>query len=400
MFWIEQFHIDGLRVDAVASMLYLDYNRQGEWRPNIYGGRENLEAVDFLRVLNHLVLSEHPDVMMIAEESTAWPMVTKPGAVGGLGFNFKWNMGWMNDMLCYMSADPFFRKDMHDKITFSFMYAFSENYILPLSHDEVVHGKRSLIDKMPAPYENKFASLRTLYGYMMAHPGKKMLFMGGEFAQFAEWNENRGLDWMLLDYEAHRQMQTYVKALNAMYLANKQLWENDMDWQGFEWISHDDNRNNMIAFRRIASDGTDLICVVNFAPVYHPSYRIGVPYPGTYEEIFSSDEVRFGGSGVKNGKVRSKAAASVLPKVIDEETGKLTPAKMHGYADLIDLEVAPLSVIYLKGKPRVARRAKATPAGKTAKAESKTADSRKSDKKGEKPRTQAARRTRAPKAEE
>ena len=401
MFWIEQFHIDGLRVDAVASMLYLDYNRQGEWRPNIYGGRENLEAVDFLRVLNHLVLSEHPDVMMIAEESTAWPMVTKPGAVGGLGFNFKWNMGWMNDMLCYMSADPFFRKDMHDKITFSFMYAFSENYILPLSHDEVVHGKRSLIDKMPAPYENKFASLRTLYGYMMAHPGKKMLFMGGEFAQFAEWNENRGLDWMLLDYEAHRQMQTYVKALNAMYLANKQLWENDMDWQGFEWISHDDNRNNMIAFRRIASDGTDLICVVNFAPVYHPSYRIGVPYPGTYEEIFSSDEVRFGGSGVKNGKVRSKAAASVLPKVIDEETGKLTPAKMHGYADLIDLEVAPLSVIYLKGKPRVARRAKATPAGKTAKAESKTADSRKNDKgKGEKPRTQAARRTRAPKAEE
>lgn len=402
MFWVEQFHIDGLRVDAVASMLYLDYNRQGEWRPNIYGGRENLEAVDFLRMLNHMILSEHPDVMMIAEESTAWPMVTKPGAVGGLGFNFKWNMGWMNDMLCYMSADPFFRKDMHDKITFSFMYAFSENYILPLSHDEVVHGKRSLIDKMPEPYENKFASLRTLYGYMMAHPGKKMLFMGGEFGQFAEWNEARGLDWMLLDYDAHRQMQTYVKALNALYLENKQLWENDTDWQGFEWISHDDNRNNIIVFRRIASDGTDLICVVNFAPVYHPSYRIGVPYPGTYEEIFTSDDVRFGGSGVKNGKTRSKAAASVLDKVIDEETGKAIPATLHGFNDLIDLEIAPLSVIYLKGKPRVARKAKATPAVKSAKAENKV--EKKTEKnervKSEKPRASASRRTRASKTGE
>ena len=344
MFWIEQFHMDGLRVDAVASMLYLDYNRQGEWRPNVHGGRENLEAVDFLRLLNEMVLGSHPDCMMIAEESTAWSMVTKPGYVGGLGFNFKWNMGWMNDMLCYVSADPFFRKDMHDKITFSFMYAFSENYILPLSHDEVVHGKKSLLDKMPEPYENKFASLRALYGYMTGHPGKKMLFMGGEFGQFSEWSEARGLDWMLLDYDAHRQMQEYVKQLNAFYLEYKQLWENDVDWQGFEWISHDDNVNNIIAFRRIAKDGSDLICIVNFAPVYHESYKIGVPYAGTYEEVFSSDRIEFGGSGVSNGKKRSKAE------------------EMHGMEQVIDLKIPPLSVLYFKGKKRAPRRVKATQA--------------------------------------
>ena len=341
MFWIEKFHMDGLRVDAVASMLYLDYNRQGEWRPNVHGGRENLEAVDFLRLLNEYILTDHPDVMMIAEESTAWPMVTKPGYDGGLGFNFKWNMGWMNDMLCYCSADPFFRKDMHDKITFSFMYAFSENYILPLSHDEVVHGKCSLISKMPPPYENQFGGLRALYGYMAAHPGKKMLFMGGEFAQFSEWAYQRGLDWMLLDYPAHRQMQAYVKALNHFYLATPQLWEQDTDWRGFEWISHEDNRNNIIAFRRVAKDGSDIVVVVNFSPEEQQEYRIGVPITGTYEEIFTSDKTEFGGSGMANGKLKTENKP------------------MHGQDQSIVLKIPRFGVLFFKGKARAKRRTKA-----------------------------------------
>ena len=341
MFWIEKFHMDGLRVDAVASMLYLDYNRQGEWRPNVHGGRENLEAVDFLRLLNEYILTDHPDVMMIAEESTAWPMVTKPGYDGGLGFNFKWNMGWMNDMLCYCSADPFFRKDMHDKITFSFMYAFSENYILPLSHDEVVHGKCSLISKMPPPYENQFGGLRALYGYMAAHPGKKMLFMGGEFAQFSEWAYQRGLDWMLLDYPAHRQMQAYVKALNHFYLATPQLWEQDTDWRGFEWISHEDNRNNIIAFRRVAKDGSDIVVVVNFSPEEQQEYRIGVPITGTYEEIFTSDKTEFGGSGMANGKLKTENKP------------------MHGQEQSIVLKIPRFGVLFFKGKAKAKRRTKA-----------------------------------------
>ena len=341
MFWIEKFHMDGLRVDAVASMLYLDYNRQGEWRPNVHGGRENLEAVDFLRLLNEYILTDHPDVMMIAEESTAWPMVTKPGYDGGLGLNLKWNMGWMNDMLCYCSADPFFRKDMHDKITFSFMYAFSENYILPLSHDEVVHGKCSLISKMPPPYENQFGGLRALYGYMAAHPGKKMLFMGGEFAQFSEWAYQRGLDWMLLDYPAHRQMQAYVKALNHFYLATPQLWEQDTDWRGFEWISHEDNRNNIIAFRRMAKDGSDIVVVVNFSPEEQQEYRIGVPITGTYEEIFTSDKTEFGGSGMANGKLKTENKP------------------MHGQEQSIVLKIPRFGVLFFKGKARAKRRTKA-----------------------------------------
>ena len=375
MFWIEKFHMDGLRVDAVASMLYLDYNRQGEWRPNVHGGRENLEAVDFLRLLNEYILTDHPDVMMIAEESTAWPMVTKPGYDGGLGFNFKWNMGWMNDMLCYCSADPFFRKDMHDKITFSFMYAFSENYILPLSHDEVVHGKCSLISKMPPPYENQFGGLRALYGYMAAHPGKKMLFMGGEFAQFSEWAYQRGLDWMLLDYPAHRQMQAYVKALNHFYLATPQLWEQDTDWRGFEWISHEDNRNNIIAFRRVAKDGSDIVVVVNFSPEEQQEYRVGVPITGTYEEIFTSDKTEFGGSGMANGKLKTENKP------------------MHGQEQSIVLKIPRFGVLFFKGKARAKRRTKAEIEAAKAAAAKKPAKRTRSTKAVAKSGTKAVART-------
>ena len=295
-YWLERFHVDGIRVDAVASMLYLDYNRR-EYKPNRFGGKENLEAIEFLRELNNAAFRVDPSVMMIAEESTAFPLVTRPDYDGGLGFLFKWNMGWMNDMLRYMSLDPLYRKGDHNALTFSMTYAFSENFILPLSHDEVVHGKCSLIGKMPGNYDDKFANLRVFYAYQMAHPGKKLNFMGNELAQFIEWNYTQGLDWVLLDYDRHRQMQSFVRELNHFYLDNPQLWENDSDWDGFQWIDCDDRDRSIVTFRRRSRSGKELVVICNFCPVVREHYRVGLPRSGWYVPVLNTDESRFGGYG-------------------------------------------------------------------------------------------------------
>ena len=293
-YWLSEFHVDGIRVDAVASMLYLDYNRK-QFKPNRYGGRENLEAIDFLRNLNAAAFKADPAAMMIAEESTAFPMITRPAYDGGLGFLFKWNMGWMNDMLKYMSLDPLWRKGDHNALTFSMTYAYSENFILPLSHDEVVHGKCSLINKMPGNYDDKFNNLRVFFAYQMAHPGKKLNFMGNEFAQFIEWNYKQGLDWLLLDYDRHRQMQSFVRTLNHFYLENRCLWENDSDWDGFRWLSCDDRDNSVIAFRRRSRKGQELIAVCNFCPVLREDYRLPLPKAGWYRPVLNTDDAKFGG---------------------------------------------------------------------------------------------------------
>ncbi|MBM6926538.1 1,4-alpha-glucan branching protein GlgB [Pseudoflavonifractor phocaeensis] len=307
MFWLEQYHIDGLRVDAVASMLYLDYGRQGgEWVPNMFGGHENLEAVDFLQELNGQIFQAHPDAMMIAEESTAWPRVSHPvgegGLEGGLGFNLKWNMGWMNDILHYIKLDPYFRQFNHKDITFSLMYAFSENFVLPLSHDEVVHMKGSLINKMPGTNEEKFAGVRAFYTYMLTHPGKKLLMMGSEFGQWNEWHYEHSLDWHLLDPDQewakpHRQLQEFFTQANALYLAHPELWELDFSWEGFEWIEANDNQANTVAFLRKDAKGDTLVIVCNFSPVDRSGYTVGVPVPGVYTCIFNTDNEAFGGSG-------------------------------------------------------------------------------------------------------
>lgn len=305
VYWLTEFHVDGLRVDAVASMLYLNYNRT-EFRPNPYGGIENLDAIDFLRKLNAAAFAADPAVLMIAEESTAFPMITKPDYDGGLGFLYKWNMGWMNDMLKYMSLDPLWRKGSHNALTFSMTYAYSENFILPLSHDEVVHGKCSLIGKMPGSYEEKFDNLRVFFAYQIAHPGKKMSFMGNEFAQFIEWNFKQGLDWLLLGYEKHQKMQDYVKTLNHLYLAHSELWENDSDWEGFSWIAPDDCDNSVISFRRIDRKGKEILVILNFCPVERRDYRLGVPKNGWYAPLLNSDDVQFGGKGTKISAVHTE----------------------------------------------------------------------------------------------
>ena len=338
MMWFDVYHVDGLRVDAVASMLYLDYGRK-EWRPNEYGGKENLDAVDFFRALNTAVFARFPSAMMIAEESTAWPGVTAPADKGGLGFNFKWNMGWMNDSLRYIRTDPLFRKGVHNCLTFSLTYAFSENYILPISHDEVVHGKGSLLNKMPGAYEEKFASYRAFLMNMYIHPGKKLLFMGCELAMFAEWAFDRELDWQLLSFPAHDGAHEFVRTLNRLYSAQPAFFERDDGWEGFRWHIADDAAQNIVAMERYAADGSRLMAVVNFSPVARPRYRIGAD-PGVYTDILRSDIDGWNAGGDKH------------------RTGR-TPA--HGFPASIVLDIPPYGAFYMTAAP-VRRRKSAAPA--------------------------------------
>lgn len=350
-FWLKVYHVDGIRVDAVASMLYLDYDRQGgEWRPNKDGGHENLEAIAFVQHLNKAVLEENPGVLMIAEESTAWPLVTRPASVGGLGFNFKWNMGWMNDILQYFSMDPWFRSYNHDKLTFPMFYAFSENFVLPISHDEVVHGKCSMIAKMPGEYDEKFPALRAFFGYMLSFPGKKLLFMGQEFGQFSEWVFERALDWELLDTPAHYTLREYVRAVNHFYKETPAFWQVEDSWDGFRWTVADDSHNSVIGYCRMDENGEEILVVCNFTPVAREAYRMGVPHHRSYREVLSSDDVRFGGEGR-----------------INEGTIKVENEPMHGSDYSISLYLPPLSTIYLKPqrrpqpKPKAISSSKATP---------------------------------------
>lgn len=366
MYWVDKYHIDGLRVDAVASMLYQDYGkRDARWERNIYGSNENLESIDFLKKLNRTVLSHDKSLLMIAEESTSFPLVTKPDYDGGLGFNLKWNMGWMHDMLDYMSIDPLGRKYNHNNLTFSMTYAFSENFVLPLSHDEVVHGKASMINKMPGDNRQKLANLRAFYGYMMAHPGKKLNFMGNEFAQTTEWNFTEELRWDLLQYDDHRLMQNYVRDLNNFYKNTPAMWERDDSWEGFKWIVADDKDQSVAVMRRIDNKGNEIIIVCNFCPVKREKYKIGVPYAGTYIPVLNSEDEKYGGSGENLKKLRSKKSSS------------------HGYDNSIELEIPPMStVFYTVEKSTPTKKAVAK---KSASAKKASAPAKKATTKPEKP---------------
>ncbi len=325
VFLLENYHLDGLRVDAVASMLYLDYEKKdGEWQPNIYGENKNLEAVAFLRRLNEAVFSYFPNALMIAEESTAWPMITHPTSVGGLGFNFKWNMGWMNDVLSYFKTNPLFRRHEHTKLTFSMMYAFSENYVLPISHDEVVHGKCSLLEKMPGDYFEKFAGVRAFLGYMLSHPGKKLNFMGTEFGQFKEWNYEEGVEFFLKKYPMHRKLSTAVQQLNMLYKNTPALYEIENSWDGFSWLAADDNDRNFLAYERKDKSGKSVVVLLNFSGSALDDYKLGLP-KGTYRVIFNSDLKRYGGGGTMRKRVyktmkyyshgKENAIAFTIPKL-------------------------------------------------------------------------------------
>ena len=332
MFWLDKYHIDGLRIGALSSMLYLDYGKtEGEWEPNKFGGKENLDAVDFVKRLNTAVHMYHPDVMMFAEENTSWPKLTHKIEDGGLGFDSKWNMGWMNDMLHYMSLNSMWRPFNHDSLTFSFYYAFSEKFLLPISHDEVSHGKGSLIKQMPGKYDEQFAGVRAFITYMYAHPGKKLVFMGTEIGQFDEWNHEEAIQWDLLEFEKHKKLRTFFKELNKFYLDCKPLYELDTVWKGFDWIHHDDYTNSVIAFKRTDKNGDEIVSVCNFQPIRRDEYCIGVPKYGLYDEVFNSDEERFGGSGVVNGN-------NIKTEVM----------KIHGFDQGLSLTLPPLSVIYLR----------------------------------------------------
>ncbi|MFF4196250.1 1,4-alpha-glucan branching protein GlgB [Nonomuraea sp. NPDC001831] len=347
LYWLKEFHVDGLRVDAVASMLYLDYSRrEGEWTPNVYGGRENLDAVEFLKEMNAVCYREAPGISTVAEESTAWPGVSRPVHLGGLGFGFKWNMGWMHDTLEYLRREPIFRQYHHHQMTFSLIYAYSENYVLPLSHDEVVHGKGSLLGKMPGDEWQRFAQLRALLAFMWAHPGKQLLFMGGEFGQGSEWSEERGLDWWVLEFDGHKGVQRLVRDLNRLYKETPALWEQDARPEGFRWIDADDASGNTFSFVRYAADGSAAACVVNFSGGAHESYRLGLPYGGHWAEVVNTDAYDYWGSGVGNmGGVEAAAEP------------------WHGLPFSTTLRVPPLGAVWLTKEAPTEASESAGPAG-------------------------------------